>query len=68
MKRETVGVVRNGRIQLPPDVVLPEGTAVRVVWEEAAGDLPDQPDEASSTDPGAAGIARAVMSAREPLA
>jgi hypothetical protein len=31
---ETTGVVERGSIRLPPDVRLPEGTAVRVSWDE----------------------------------
>jgi len=32
--KEVVGVVENGRIKLPPVVHLPDGLAVRVVWDE----------------------------------
>lgn len=32
-----LGIVRNGKVELPPDVKLPEGATVRV-------ELPDEPD------------------------
>lgn len=37
------GVVENGRIKLPPDVVLPEGAKVYVVVPEVVVDLPPPP-------------------------
>ncbi len=30
----TIGVVERGGIKLPPDIQLPEGTQVRISWEE----------------------------------
>jgi hypothetical protein len=32
---ETTGVVERGTVKLPPDVQLPDGTTVRVSWNEA---------------------------------
>lgn len=32
---ETTGVVEGGSIRLPPDIQLPEGTTVRVSWNDA---------------------------------
>ncbi len=32
--RETTGVVKNGTVKLPPSVQLPEGLAVKIVWDD----------------------------------
>jgi hypothetical protein len=33
---EVTGIVKNGKVELPPTVRPPEGAAVRVSWEEEA--------------------------------
>ncbi len=37
---ETTGVVEHGNVKLPPGVQLPEGTPVRVSWDDI-GPAPD---------------------------
>ena len=32
--KESIGVVENGQVKLPPAVHLPDGLAVRIVWDE----------------------------------
>ena len=32
--RETTGIVENGTVKLPSSVQLPEGLAVKIVWDE----------------------------------
>ncbi len=40
--REVTGVVERGSVKLPPDVQLPEGTTVRISWDDV-GPSPDGP-------------------------
>jgi hypothetical protein len=37
---EIVTIVKNGRIELPSDLRLPDGTEVRLVWNDSASKLP----------------------------
>lgn len=32
--KEVTGIVENGQVKLPPVVHLPDGLAVRIVWDE----------------------------------
>jgi predicted DNA-binding antitoxin AbrB/MazE fold protein len=48
--REAIGIVEKGAIKLPPSVVLPEGTEVRVAWEEKKDDA-TRPLERESLSP-----------------
>ncbi len=65
MNRETVGLVRNGRIVLPPGVELPEGATVHVTWQETSVTrIEDDP----AGDPALSGPAATLQTMEEPLA
>lgn len=61
-----IGTVRNGRIELPPDAQLPDGTVVRV--ERVANDEPDPADCLArfAVDGGPADLAGTRQCARGP--
>ena len=48
--KEAVGIVENGQVKLPPVVHLPDGLAVRVVWDERDETSAKSYDRESLTD------------------
>ena len=58
--KEATGIVEHGKVKLPRGVVLPDGTPVKISWQEAGAAEPPLEREALTEDDVAADVAWAT--------